>query len=166
MLTISLNIRCKWQGCTSVLLNTMSNSLSIVRQETDLPSTDLSFTILVEFVQVKSVQVNRAVKLTDIDLKLICRTNFAKKERFPNEFLELIFKLIFENLIKVRSDLLYAYDTQCYWVHCFVQKTKNLILKKMNSMKSLVNVRVFFIKRPKNVKCRMNKVTKVSRNVL
>ena len=104
--------------------------------------------------------------MTDIDLKLICRTNFAKKERFPNEFLELIFKLIFENLIKVRSDLLYAYDTQCYWVHCFVQKTKKLILKKMNSMKSLVNVRVFFIKRPKNVKCRMNKVTKVSRNVL
>ena len=42
----------------------------------------------------------------------------------------------------------------------FVQKLKKLILKKRNSMKGLVSVRVFYIKGPINVESHMYKVTK------
>ena len=32
------------------------------------------------------------------------------------------------------------YDTKCYWVYFVVQKTKEWILKKINSMKGLMSV--------------------------
>ena len=42
----------------------------------------------------------------------------------------------------------------------YVQKTKKLILMKRKSMKGLVSVRSFHIKRPNNVEYRIYKVTK------
>ena len=48
---------------------------------------------------------------------------------------------------KVHSDLLsyfiVTYDTQRYWVHFFVQKTKVFILKKIKSLKSELSSRCF-----------------------
>ena len=44
---------------------------------------------------------------------------------------------------KVRSDILHSYDSQCYWVHIFAQKTKTNILRERNSTEGLVSVRFF-----------------------
>ena len=60
---------------------------------------------------------------------------------------------------KVRSNLLYTYDTQYYWVHLFVQKTREYILKEKNSTKGFF----FYIKTPNNFQCC---IYKVSQNVL
>ena len=71
----------------------------------------------------------------------------------PFEFVTLL-------ILATLRKLLYTYDTQRYWVHFFVQKTKKMIWKKRNSMKGLISVHFFYIKRPHNVECHMYKVTK------